>query len=195
MGDFRRKACRRHVRGEPPRRDLGRSREKGASLFTMIPLERWNVEREGQDSVFKDYVGRQPLVLLIGHLERRGNAAASSRVPRSTRRLKAGTHSWVTLCWIRWRLDSSILFLEAVERQIQQHRPKMVLRSVEVSLKLHKLMRWMRVIMLARTQSNASHLDRCTERRSVSRRGPTFCIDMIVVLVSAYTILEDRPLR
>ena len=23
-----------------------RSREKGASLFTMIPLERWNVERE-----------------------------------------------------------------------------------------------------------------------------------------------------
>ncbi len=22
-----------------------RSREKGASLFTMIPLERWNVER------------------------------------------------------------------------------------------------------------------------------------------------------
>jgi hypothetical protein len=27
--------------------DRQRSREKGASLFTMIPLERWNVEREG----------------------------------------------------------------------------------------------------------------------------------------------------
>jgi len=27
-----------------------RSREKGDSLFTMIPLERWNVERRSTDS-------------------------------------------------------------------------------------------------------------------------------------------------
>ncbi len=33
---------RRNERNEPRR-----SREKGASLFLMIPLERWNVEREG----------------------------------------------------------------------------------------------------------------------------------------------------
>jgi hypothetical protein len=36
--------------GSRRRREHMRSRKKGASLFTMIPLERWNVEREFTDS-------------------------------------------------------------------------------------------------------------------------------------------------
>jgi hypothetical protein len=59
-----------------------RSREKGASLFTMIPLERWNVERRDTDS---------------RKSEKRKAGTASSRSP--IRQLEHGGDDYVPPIW------------------------------------------------------------------------------------------------
>jgi hypothetical protein len=51
-----------------------RSREKGASLFNMIPLERWNVEREGhflEQEYTREAVPADSVRSPIRHLERK----------------------------------------------------------------------------------------------------------------------------